>query len=114
MRARIDLDGLDAHFADIDLDNNDEGKENEGDDSDEEGLDSADSIGKALLLVHQVCPLHLLQFSPVLTCNFRFALLLRLGPFSRSVASRLKSPLSSSSSGSVLAGLRYLHSLIGS
>jgi hypothetical protein len=44
---------------------------------------------------------------------FRFVLLLRLGLFSRSLASRLKYPFCSFSSGSVLAGLLYMHFLKG-
>jgi hypothetical protein len=57
----FDLDDLDARLAGFDFDdNNGDEDENEGDDGEEEeGLeaevDAANSIGKALLLVKQVC-----------------------------------------------------------
>ena len=57
----FDLDDLDACLAGFDFDDNDGDEDkNEGDDGEEEeGLEAevhaADSIGKALLLVKQVC-----------------------------------------------------------
>jgi hypothetical protein len=59
----FDLDNLDVHLGGFNFDDNDD-EENEDDDGDEEALeaevDAADSIGKALLLVKQVCALWLL------------------------------------------------------
>jgi len=63
----FDLDDLDTCLADFNFDDeNDE--EIEGDEGQEEetleaDVDAADSVGKALLLVKQVCPPQLLQSS---------------------------------------------------
>ena len=57
----FDLDDLDAHLTGFNFDDNNSGEdENEGDDGEEEGgleakVDMADSIGKVLLLIQQVC-----------------------------------------------------------
>ena len=99
----FDLDDLDAHLAD-------EGDEETGDGEDE--VDTADSVGKALLLVKQVCPLDFPYVGPAsLTCNlFRFVLLLKLEHFLRSLVNRLKYPFYSFSSGFVCVGHLYMHS----
>jgi Ca2+-binding EF-hand superfamily protein len=57
----FDLDNLDTHLADINFDDDsDEGNESGNEEEDElEELHAADSVGKALLLVKQVCRLRL-------------------------------------------------------
>jgi hypothetical protein len=52
----FDLDDLDARLADFDF--GDEGDEETEEDGEEVEVDAANSIGKALLLVKQVCPRH--------------------------------------------------------
>lgn len=114
----VNLDELDAHLGNFDFDNNSEDEEDEGDDGNEEALDAeggpADALGKALLLVKQVCTLQSLLSSQALTHGpFRFVLLLRLGHFSRNLANRLKYQFFSFSSGFVLDGPLCTHSWTG-
>jgi hypothetical protein len=56
---QVGLDDLDARLADFDFGDSDEGDEETGDGGlgeDDDEVDAADSVGKALLLVKQVCP----------------------------------------------------------
>jgi hypothetical protein len=53
--SQVGLDDLDARLADFNF--GDEGDEETGDGGEEDDdVDAADSVGKALLLVKQVCP----------------------------------------------------------
>jgi hypothetical protein len=59
----FDLDDIDAHLADFNFDDdNNEEVGGEDDEEDEVEVDAADAVGKALLLVKQVCLLLLLSF----------------------------------------------------
>jgi hypothetical protein len=105
----FDLDDLDACLADFNF--GDEGDEETEDGGEEDEVDTADSVGKALLLVKQVCLLDSPYVGPAsLTCNlFRFVLLLKLEHFLRSLVNRLKYPFYSFSSGFVHVGHLCMH-----
>jgi hypothetical protein len=105
----VDLDDIDTRLADFNLDN-DNDDDLEGDDEDDDDLaelQAADSVGKALLLVKQVCPSFALAGELRRhSCDLlRYVLLPRLGLSSRSLASRLKYLFCSYFCGSTLAGL---------
>ena len=100
----FDIEELDMRLGSFDFDDNDD------DDGKEEELlgaevAAADSVGKALLLVKQVCTFQLLQNSLIfIASNFRFVHLLRPELFSINHASRLRYQFCSFSSGFALAG----------
>ena len=107
----FDLDNVDACLRIADLNFGDEDDEETEDGGEEDEVDSANSVGKALLLVKQVCPLDFPYVGVAsLTSNlFRFVLLLKLRHFLRSLVNRLKYPFYSFSSGFVHVGHLCMH-----